>query len=394
MKYSVPTNWDDKLIHNLKEISRGYELEIYGKLREDFLGGGRPSAILGPVSAKKAAAHIRYIHDCGFKFNYLLNTACLDNLEYTRRGQAQISKILDWLSALKVESVTVTIPFLLQLIKKQYPHFKVTVSTMAHVNSCLKAQRWQELGADKITLSNTESNRNFRLFKALKKSLSCEIQLISNANCLYCCPFHFYHANLSSHSSQAHHSSKGFVIDSCYLNCRLQHLMHPEDFIRSTWIRPEDTAYYEEAGIDSLKFIDRGMTSAALTRITKAYLDRHYAGNLFDLFMTPANSANFNKMDLWSRFKYFFRPGSINIFKLMKGMRLAADWGVFIDNRALDGFIQHFLEHHCEDTTCEECRYCHNVSMRAVKIERRKEVFEQYRSYQESLTSGDIFKYL
>ena len=36
MKYSVPTNWDDKLIHNLKEISRGYELEIYGKLREDL----------------------------------------------------------------------------------------------------------------------------------------------------------------------------------------------------------------------------------------------------------------------------------------------------------------------------------------------------------------------
>jgi collagenase-like PrtC family protease len=170
--------------------------------------------------------------------------------------------------------------------------------------------------------------------------------------------------------------------------------MHPEDFIRSTWIRPEDTAYYEEAGISSLKFIDRGMTSAALTRITKAYIDRYYAGNLFDLFMMPTNSASFNKMDLRSRFRYFFRPRSINIFKLMKGIRLVSDWGVFIDNRALDGFIQHFLEHNCEDTTCEECRYCHNVSMRAVKIERRKEAFEKYSSYQESLTSGNIFKYL
>jgi len=392
MKYSIPTNWDDRLIEEIAKLKKDRIIRFYGKLHEDLLGGGRPAIAVPFVSSKKAAAHIKRIHSQGLKFNYLLNTSCFNNLEFSRKGQRQLREMLDWLSCLGIESVTVTIPYFLELLKKRYPHFRVSVSTMAHVNSLLKVKRWKELGADEITLSNTEANRNFRLFNNLKKYVSCKIQLICNANCLYCCPFHFYHANISSHSSQSRHASRGFVIDYCFLSCRLQHIMHPVDFIRSTWIRPEDTSCYEDAGIDSFKLIDRGMTTEALLRISRAYFDRSYDGNLMDLFRTPSKTIRFGKKNWLAKARYFFRPFSINIFKFAKGDFLTSDFDVTINNASLDGFIGHFLTHNCEDTSCDECQYCFQWAGKVLNIN-AQELLKKYRSYKDSLVSGDIFAY-
>jgi len=169
--------------------------------------------------------------------------------------------------------------------------------------------------------------------------------------------------------------------------------MHPQDFIRSTWIRPEDTIHYEESGIDSFKLIDRGMTTQALTRIFQAYIDRHYEGNLMDLFRTPSKTISFTDNNLWHRFKYFFKPLFINIFKFAKGDALASDFDIFIDNRMLDDFIKHFLEHSCENVSCEECGYCFEVTLKVAKINANK-IADSYKSYKESLVSGDMFRYL
>ena len=43
----------------------------------------------------------------GIQFNYLLNAMCMGNAEYTREGQRALRKTLDWLSEIKVDSITV-----------------------------------------------------------------------------------------------------------------------------------------------------------------------------------------------------------------------------------------------------------------------------------------------
>ena len=42
MKLSVATNFDDELIDKLKDYP---VYEVYGKLQQDYVGGGRPSNI-------------------------------------------------------------------------------------------------------------------------------------------------------------------------------------------------------------------------------------------------------------------------------------------------------------------------------------------------------------
>ena len=90
MKLSVATNFDPGLVESLE----GYPVEdLFGKLREDAVGGGRAPYQLAPVTRKRLAEHVRHARRAGIGFNYLLNASCLGNREMTRSGQKEIEKL-------------------------------------------------------------------------------------------------------------------------------------------------------------------------------------------------------------------------------------------------------------------------------------------------------------
>jgi len=392
MKFSVPVNWQDDLIIKIRK--RDVE-ELYGKLNADFAGGGRASSVIPYISKKKVAAYIEEVHKNGLKFNYLLNAACLDNREWLRRGQKKLRDLFDWLINIKVDSITVTIPYLLEVIKKQYPQFKVCVSTQAGVDTIKRAKYWVDLGADEITLSFVDVNRNFQLLREIRKNVKCKLKLIANLDCLYQCPFYKYHANLNSHASQSNHFTRGFMIDYCYLNCSYRRFMDPVEFIRSPWIRPEDIRYYEDIGIDKIKFVNRAMSTERICLVVNAYTDRHYDGNLLDLFSAPSKNIVHKESNWFRKLKYFFRPFSINLFRFYKGKQLFLDRQVYIDNRALDGFLEHFLKEDCYLKSCEACGYCKDVTKKAVKISSvyQNDSIRKYKDFLDDLISSKMFKY-
>ncbi len=365
MKLSVPTNWQTDLLENLDV--RNID-QIYGKLHADFFGGGRASA-LGPViQRKKAAEHIRSIHKKGIAFNYLLNSSCLGNREWNHRGQKNIQKLLDWLLVLGVESVTVSLPYLLQVVKKCYPSLKVHVSVMAAVNNPISARYWQDMGADQITLSFTEINRDFEVLRKIRKAVSCRLQLIANLPCLYGCPYHLYHAGLTSHASQVNDPNGGFVIDYCSLSCRHVRLQEPYRLISSGWIRPEDLHYYEEIGIDRIKLVDRIMKTEFILSIVQAYTENKYEGNLLDLFTLDKNKCLlFAKPYLFHKLKYFFHPFKADIFKMQKLQKLLDCNGFFLDNQKLEGFLDFFVSGKCRHD-CDGCSYCKDVAASALRL--------------------------
>ena len=391
MKFSIPTNWQSDLLSHFKNTE---VKELYGKLASDFIGGGKHSFQVPFVFKKQAEKHIKDIHVAGLEFNYLLNATCLNNLEWTIRGQRKIRAILDWLMDLKVEGVTVAIPYLVKFIKKNYPKIRVYLSTLSGTDMYARVKYWHDLGVDRITLLNVDINRNFPLLRRITREISCEFNLVANVNCLYHCPFYLYHGLQASHSSQSGHRMRGFVIDYCRISCRYRQIANVREFIRSSWIRPEDVKIYEDIGIDYLKIIDRGMTTFWISRITGAYLNRRYDGNLMDLFPDPSKTMVFNGLNLWHKFKYFFHPGFVDVFKLIKMRKLLIEPNIFIDNRALDGFISFFLDHDCEATTCEECGYCGRVAGQVVKIDviERKEVMERYEKCLSGIISGELFR--
>ena len=391
MKFSVPTNWHNDL---LAEIERPEIDEVYGKLDADFVGGGRSSYLLPPVSAKQAQLHIQQIHKKGIRFNYLLNAPCLDNKEFTISGQRKLHKLIHWLLDINVDVVTVSIPYLLQMIKKQYPQLKIYVSTIANVNTIQRAKLWQDLGADSITLSDTESNRDFVLLEKIRKAVNCQLQLIANNGCLYQCPLRNYHYNSIGHASQSGHRLRGFIINYCLFVCRGRMIVNPVEFIRSGWIRPEDIHYYEKIGIDSVKLAGRFLSTQAISTIVKAYAARKYKGNLVDLIGHFAPGIATQRASLLRRLRYFFRPSLVNIFRLNKLSQYPIR--VYIDNQALEGFIEHFFKADCSLKDCQDCKYCAKIAQEVIKIEpeHQEEMSLRYKKALNEITSSRAFKYL
>lgn len=380
MKFSVATNFQDDFI---KKINKKEIYGIFGKLTSDFVGGGRSSYVLPSISKRKLQRHINEAHANGLQFNYLLNAACLGNREFTLRGQREIHKLLDWLEEMEVDSVTVAIPYLLKLVKKKYHRFKAYISLISNINNLGIAKYWEDLGADLITLKSSDLNRDFAMLRKIRKHIKCELQLIANNSCLSFCPFVSYHSVINSHASQSRDSSGGFIIDYCILNCKYIRLKDPVNFIRCDWIRPEDVHYYEEVGIDSLKIVDRTRLTDAVALAVDAYTKRRYDGNLADLIPSyQAKSFLRGKRKFGLALKYLMRPFSINFLLLKKLSKIPPGLDVYIDNRALDGFLEFFVQGKCiGQGACSECGYCYRVAEKVVKIDEgyRQETLKRYR---------------
>jgi collagenase-like PrtC family protease len=407
MRLCVATNFEPDLVEGI----RGYPVwELFGKLPADPLGGGRASYMLSPLSRRALAAHVGEAHRHGIRFNYLLNAACLDNREWTRKGQRQIRRLLDWLAELEVDAVTVSLPHLLDLIKRSYPQFRVTVSVFAGVDHVQKARMWEELGADCITLESLSVNRRFSLLAGLRKSIGCDLMLLVNTNCLQACPFSRAHMAALSHASQAGHPSGGFLLDWCFLRCSRAKLADPVNYVRSDCIRTEDLRNYETLGYYRFKLAERNAPTEVMVRRVKAYSERGYDGNLLDLvqgwgFPSGRTPAGYFRRGLFWSLRVFLRPWTVNPLRLGKIRRLAETQGmlsplrrdppVIVDNRALDGFLEFFFDTDCSERDCEACRYCHRVAERAVRIDPlfRQEVLRQYDEVLEDLRSGAMWSY-
>jgi len=399
---SVATNFDNGL---LDAISAYPVTEVFGKLASDPVGGGRASFMLPPLSRRRFERHVQVARAKGIGFNYLLNPACLDNREYTRQGQREIEAILEYIESAGVSAVTISLPFLLPIIKKRHPRLKVRVGVYARVDGVAKARFWEDGGADCITLESLSVNRDFKLLAALRKVLKIELQLIVNANCQLFCPLSGQHMVNLSHASQKGHASKGFVIDWCALRCSYDKLKDPVQYLRSEFIRPEDLGLYLDMGYDSFKILERGAPTPVLTRRVKAYAEGRYDGNLLDLiqpFGYKEKSAASFSGGLFNKWKYLFRPRLVRLSKLMKLKELATRRGmlaplegepVHIDNSKLTGFIPGFKDRDCRSTDCDACGWCASYTRQAVTIDEayRSELLKLYEEAFGDMYSGETW---
>lgn len=401
MKFSVATNFQPDLLDALE----GYPVaELFGKLPSDSVGGGRASFMLAPLSARRLKEHVREAARRGIGFNYLINPACLDNREFTRQGQSAIERLLGFVEECGVSSVTVSLPFLLPIVKKRHPALKVRVGVYARVDGVAKARFWEEAGADCITLESIAVNRNFPLLGAIRRAVRLELQLIANSNCMIFCPMSGQHMVNLSHASQKGHRSRGFMIDYCALRCSCEKLEDPTHYLRSEFIRPEDIGLYRELGFHSFKILERGAPTPVLAGRVKAYAQGRFRGNLLDLIQPYGykGAQDSGRRDLLRFLKYFFRPGTVSQRGVLRLKELAEKRGllagmlwdpVYIDNGKLDGFLEGMREIDCRATDCALCGYCAAWTSKAVKVDEhyRAEMLRLYRDVFGDMYSGRLW---
>src|ERR1035437_830514 len=123
-KFSLAANYDLDLVPALAAYPVD---EVYGKVPTDGVSGGRPRYLATPLSEEKLRSYIRLLDHHGIAFNYLLNGACSGNHEWPRPWQKRVTALLAKLGDMGVRRVTVSTPFLLELVKRRFPEFKVRV---------------------------------------------------------------------------------------------------------------------------------------------------------------------------------------------------------------------------------------------------------------------------
>ncbi len=387
MRLSVGTNFDNELLLRLKSTKVA---NVFGKLSQDIIGGGRPSFSLPDVSRQQLAEHVKIAHDSGFEFNYLLNAACLDNLEFTQKTNKEIMDLIDWLCEIKVDWVTVSLPYLLDVVKSRAPQIKISLSTFANVDTVQKAMLFESMGADEITLPEG-LNRNFELLKRLRDNLKCDLQLIATNVCMAGCPHRNTHMNFQSHASQESHESKGSSLDYSMLKCTQLSVSNPVEIIKSPWIRPEDLHHYEKIGIDKFKITERMKHSDAIVSIVKAYDARRYDGDLGRLlnFRVRSDYIRPNAKLLKS-----LEPNQVATLLECRDLLFARK--ITIDNRKLDGFLESIIKNQrdCRNTLCgKECLHCDKYAKAALEFNKDYDevLLKRYQDIFNKLASGDFF---
>lgn len=342
MRLTIPTNWDNKLI----EGCQGLPVHtVYGKMRYDLIGGGRPAGALPEVTKEQVKEHIKLVHDQGFAFNYLMNASCVGNLISQPKIYDQMRHYLDWIAEIKANYITVSIPFLIEFIHRYYPEFKLVVSVFSHVDSVDQALYYESLGAVEITIVQMY-NRDFSFLSQFRNRITADLQIIVNNACLYGCPYRRYHANINSHSTMTGNDNIGF--DYPVVSCTCNRFNKPEEWIKSPWIRPGDLHYYEEIGIDKFKISGRTKTTAWLLKVIRAYADRRTPDNIMELLSVPNGALGSAKRKKYTPYD---------------------DTEIIIDNHSLGDFLPEIRKRDCQLLSCNQCGYCIRLAEKAVRFD-------------------------
>lgn len=396
LKISLAANYDPELI---PEIAKYPVDEVYGKFPADGISGGRPRYMATPVSQSALRDYVQLLDRHGIAFNYLINGSCMGNREWTGSWQRKIMSLLGKIQDMGVRRLTVSTPYLLELVKKRFPEFRVRIGIYAQVDTPSRAKFWEDLGADSITLESFSINRDFRRLESIRKSVKCDLQLIANHACLPNCPMQSYHQNGFAHASD---NSGGLFIDYCFLRCSRKRLEDTSLYIKAGWIRPEDLHAYEELGYTTFKLLERGIPSAELLKRVKAYSEGQSPENLAELILSCGFSEPQKKESCWA-LRNFFRPWQANPLKLKKLLDLARHQGmsfpkpasdIKIDSRRIPAdFIDGFRKRDCMMLDCKECGYCEKIARDAVAVSSsfREESLKRFADIENLLATGGLW---
>ncbi|MGV1099765.1 U32 family peptidase [Thiovibrio sp. JS02] len=359
MNLTVPTTFTPSFLEGLASLNGEFAAagrgvyEIYGSLQSVPFNSARPAKYLPAPSEAQFVGHVRGARDKGLIFNYLLNAPSYANYEYTSRGRRELLDLLGFLVDAGVGAVTVAVPYLAHIIAIRFPALEVVTSTIGYVGAMRGIEQAVEAGAKRIVL-DVEVNRDFRFLTRAAQESPVPLEVIANPVCIYQCHYKFNHYCVAAHGSQTSFSSgvPGFPYNGFYLNwCFLKKIATPGEFLKSPWLRPEDTRLWEKSGINFFKLAGRGMPEEKILSLTRAYLAARYEGDLLDLLGWP-HWLNFRKN----------ADGS-----------LLPPLAIHLPNEALTGFLDFFHDKLPECRLgCKGCEHCSSWGKKALEIPSRE----------------------
>lgn len=252
----------------------------------------RPAPEFTPAVRDRLLDDLRWARRNGIELDTLFNCNCYGERAISPELADFVCRVLREMDGegLFPETVTTTSPFVATVLRRCFPSVKIRWSVNLRVHGSVGFESVEEL-FDSFYVSR-ECQRDIRYLAELSqwaKAHGKVMGLQANSGCIRQCPFQQFHDNLHGHGDGrrpedvATAKDYGFSFFRCKTNYERGRF---EDFLRATWLRPEDMPRYEPY-VGIVKLATRRHPDPV--KVLNAYATCAYEGNLADL-MDPAHA--------------------------------------------------------------------------------------------------------
>ena len=244
---------------------------------------GRPEPERTPELLEQLAFELAEIRKLGIALDLLLNGNCYGGGAVSEKFARDITGALDKLgkAGLLPEIVTTASPFVAHTVRKNFSGIELRASVNMRLDSTLA----MEYLADLFDSFYIRRDRQRELAAVRRVSQWCrangkKLGLLANSGCLRNCPYQTFHDNLVAHDAEVRKNANvpDFLPHLCWK--RLQTGANLGDFLRASWIRPEDIALYAPY-VDVVKLATR--RHASVRMVLAAYTSGSFDGNVLNL---------------------------------------------------------------------------------------------------------------
>lgn len=256
----------------------------------------RPAPVFTDEVRERLVDDLRWAKANGLALDTLFNANCYGDDAISPRLADFVMRVLDEMAAAGVppDIVTTTSPFIARVLKKRAPGVRVRASINMRIHGTVGFEAVGDL-FDEFYLSR-ERHRDLAYVRRVAewaKANGKRIGMQLNSGCLRQCAFQTFHDNLHGHGDgrRPEDLATAEAYGFSFFLCRTRYARDKayEDFLRATWIRPED-AHLFEPHVDVFKLAIRRHPHPA--EVLAAYAAGSFDGNLLRL-MDPDHSEAF-----------------------------------------------------------------------------------------------------
>lgn len=254
---------------------------------------GRPGA---PMTDWEAQERMEYelgaLRAQGVKLDLLFNANCYGAEALSEHLATEYCGILDYLDSrsLLPEIVTTASPFLAKILKQEFPHIERRASVNMRLDSTLALEFLGDLFDSFYIRRDLQRNlETVALFHDWSVRNGKKMGILANSGCLRNCPAQTFHDNQVAHQKELYKYRNAPGTQMTFCMKHYQTAAHQADFLKSSWIRPEDLCRYDGLA-DFVKIATRQHDRPRT--VIAAYAARSYTGDLAAL-MEPNFSSIF-----------------------------------------------------------------------------------------------------
>ena len=247
----------------------------------------RPAPEFTPEVRARLVGDLKWCRENGVLLDTLFNCNCYGDIAVSPELADFVSRMIGEMDAagLFPDIVTTTSPFIATVLRQRFPSVNIRFSVNMRIHGTAGLEPVMEL-FDSFYASR-ERHREAGWLARLGEWARVRgktLGMQANSGCLRQCPFQQFHDNLHGHNRMGQ-SQVGERFGFSVFRCRTNYDRgNYEDFLRSTWIRPEDLPLYEEH-VDVVKLATR--RHAHPVEVLDAYATYSYDGDLARL-MDPS----------------------------------------------------------------------------------------------------------